>query len=264
MATASSAPAWPFRAWGSAVSASAQLLDRLPDLPRHVEARGLLLSGRCEVLAAGDGALLCARETPLVCVVGRPGPAAFAQVLAGAGEHEFLAPATERAFVQSALDEWEAEEAAVHVLPEGTPLPPPLPGIDVGCLDQGDEESLPTMPEDLAHELRTVLPHGLVVVAFDGDEPASFAYASWTTEGWFDLSVDTLAAHRRRRLAEAAARELMALQGAAGRRPVWGAAESNLASRGLARKLGFVEVDRLVVFTRRRGEAAAGPQAALS
>jgi hypothetical protein len=232
-------------------------------VPRHVEARGLLLSGRCEVLAEGDGALLCSRDRPLVCVVGRPGPGVFARIVAGAGDHEFLAPAAERAFLQQALGEWEAEEAAVHVLPDGAPLPPPLPGIDVGCLDQEDEDSLPVVPEDLAHELRTALPHGPVVVAFDGDEPASFAYAPWTTEGWFDVSVDTLEAHRRRRLADAAARELMALQAAAGRRPVWGAVASNVASLGLARKLGFVEVDRLVVFTRRRGDAAAGPQAAL-
>jgi hypothetical protein len=264
MATASSVPAWRWRAWGSAGSAGAELLRRLPDLPRHVEARGLLLSGRCQVLAEGDGALLCAHETPLVCVVGRPGPAAFARVMAGAGDHQFLGPAAERAFLEAALREWEAEEAAVHVLPEGAPLPPPLEGIDVGCLDAGDEESLPLVPEDLAHELRTALPHGPVVVAFDGDEPASFAYASWTTEGWFDLSVDTLEAHRRRGLADAAARELMALQGAAGRRPVWGAVESNVASRHLARKLGFVEVDRLVVFTRRRGDGAVGTHAALS
>ena len=132
----------------------------------------------------------------------------------------------------------------------------------MGCLDEEDEDSLPSIPEDLAHELRTALPHGPVVVAFDGDEPASFAYAPWTTEGWFDLAVDTLEPHRRRGLADAAVRELMALQAGAGRRPVWGVVESNVASRHLALKLGFVEVDRLVVFTRRRGDSAAGPHAA--
>ena len=41
-----------------------------------------------------------------------------------------------------------------------------------------------------------------------------------------------------------------------------GAVESNVASRRLAQKLGFREVDRLVVFTRRRGDTAAGPHAA--
>jgi hypothetical protein len=251
------------RAWGSAVSRPADLLKRVPDVPRHVEARGLLLSGRCEVVAEGDGALVCARETPLVCVVGRPGPAAFARVVAGAGDHEFLVPADQRAFVEKALVQWDAEEAGVHVLPDGAPLPGPVEGIDVGCLDQGDEASLPPIPEDLAHELRTALAHGPVVVAFAGDEPAAFAYASWTTEGWFDLAVDTLEPFRRRGLAEAAVRELMILQGAAGRRPVWGAVHSNVASRHLALKLGFREVDRLVVFTRRRGDSATGPHSSL-
>jgi hypothetical protein len=232
-------------------------------VPRHVEARGLLLSGRCEVLAEGDGALVCARETPLVCVVGRPGPGAFARVMAGAGDHEFLVPVEDRAFVEKALVQWDAEEAAVHVLPEGAPLPPRVAGIEVGCLAPGDQDALPTVPEDLSHELRTALGYGPVVVAFAGDEPAAFAYAPWETEGWFDLSVDTLEPFRRRGLAEAAARELMTLQGAAGRRPVWGAVASNLASLRLAEKLGFREVDRLVMFTRRRGETASGPHAAL-
>ena len=232
-------------------------------MPRHVEARGLLLSGRCEVLAEGDGALVCARQTPLICVVGRPGPGTFARVMAGGGEHEFLVPADERAFVEKALGAWEAEEAAVHVLPEGAPLPRPVDDVAVGCLAQGAHDALPAVPEDLSHELRTALEHGPVVVAFAGDQPAAFAYAPWETEGWFDLSVDTLAPFRRRGLAEAAARELMVLQGAAGRRPVWGAIASNVASRRLAEKLGFREVDRLVIFTRRRGESAAGPHAAL-
>jgi ribosomal protein S18 acetylase RimI-like enzyme len=233
------------------------ILERVADLPRHVEARGLLLSGRCEVLAEGEGALVCARETPLVCVVGRPGPGTFARVLAGPGEREFLAPADEREFVEAALPEFEPEEAAVHVLPAGAALPPAAADVEVGCLEQGDQELLPALPDELDHELRTALDHGPVVVAFAGDQPAGFAYAPWVTETLFDVSVDTLAAFRRRGLGEAAARELIGLFGAAGRRPVWGAVSSNQASLRLARKLGFREVDRLVLFTRRRGESTA-------
>jgi hypothetical protein len=240
-----------------------QILERVVDVPRHVEARGLLLSGRSEVVAEGAGALVCARETPLVCVVGRPGSAAFTRVLAGPGEREFLAPADERGFVESALPEWDAEEAAVHVLPEGAPLSPAAEGIAVGCLEQGDQDLLPPLPDELGHELRTALGHGPVIVAFAGDEPAGFAYAPWVTEAFFDVSVDTLTPYRRRGIGEAAARELLILQGAAGRRPVWGAVSSNLASLRLAAKLGFFEVDRLVLFKRRRGESAPGPHAAL-
>lgn len=239
----------------------AGILERVIDLPRHVEARALLLSGRCEVVAEGEGALVCARETPLVCVVGRPGPAAFARVLAGPGEREFLAPADERGFVEAALPQWEAEEAAVHVLPAGAPLPPAASGVAVGCLEPGDQDLLPALPDELDHELRTALGHGPVVVAFAGDKPAGFAYAPWVTEGFFDVSVDTLVPFRRRGLGEAAARELMILQGASGRRPVWGAVASNRASLHLAGKLGFREVDRLVVLTRRHGESV--PHAAL-
>jgi GNAT acetyltransferase-like protein len=241
----------------------AEILERVADLPRNVEARGLLLSGRCEVLAEGEGALVCARETPLVCVVGRPGHGAFARVLAGPGEHEFLAPAGERAFVEAVLPEWEPEEAHVHVLPEGTPLPTAAAGVPVGCLEPGDQDLLPALPDELDHELRTALGHGPVMVAFAGNQPAGFAYAPWVTETLFDVSVDTLSAYRRRGMGEAAARELIALLGAEGRRPVWGAVSSNLASLHLASKLGFQEVDRLVLFTRRRSEFAAGPHAAL-
>jgi hypothetical protein len=38
------------------------------------------------------------------------------------------------------------------------------------------------------------------------------------------------------------------LQAAQGRRPVWGALDSNLPSLRLAARLGFRPVDRLVVF----------------
>jgi RimJ/RimL family protein N-acetyltransferase len=75
----------------------------------------------------------------------------------------------------------------------------------------------------------------------------------------WDVSIDTLEEHRGRSLGAAAVRFMIEYMRGEGRDPVWGALESNRASLRLAAKLGFVPVDRIVVFSRGRWALLTGP-----
>ncbi len=75
----------------------------------------------------------------------------------------------------------------------------------------------------------------------------SFCYAALPTETLWDVSIDTLAAFRRRGLAAACFALAVETLSKTGRRPVWGAVDSNVASLQLAERLGFRPVDRLAV-----------------
>ena len=81
-------------------------------------------------------------------------------------------------------------------------------------------------------------------------EAVSFCYAGSVTEQLWDISIDTLAEHRRRGYAALCVAFMVNHMRKQGKEPVWGALETNDASLGLAAKLGFVPVDRVVVFER--------------
>jgi RimJ/RimL family protein N-acetyltransferase len=74
-------------------------------------------------------------------------------------------------------------------------------------------------------------------------------YAGWRTEKWWDVSIDTVEAYRRRGYAARAVRFMIGHMAGLGQAPVWGALESNIASMHLAASLGFVAIDQLAVFS---------------
>jgi RimJ/RimL family protein N-acetyltransferase len=78
----------------------------------------------------------------------------------------------------------------------------------------------------------------------------TFCYTASETETLWDASIDTLEPYRRRGLARECARFLIHHMTVHGKAPVWGSFESNEASLGLARTLGFRPAGRLVVFFR--------------
>ena len=89
-----------------------------------------------------------------------------------------------------------------------------------------------------------------VVAAFDGALPVAFAYVASETESLWDISIDTIQSHRRQGYAEAAALHLMRRMREQGKSAVWGALQTNRASANLARRLAFMENDKLWVLTR--------------
>ena len=228
------------------------LLAILPDVPRWVELRSLLRVGRGEVLGFRDNPLACAVADPAfgaAFVVGKPAEEAIGEALALAGPHgTLMTPAENCVWVSGALPELEVERAILHQLVQ-LPVLPTLRTGEVRHLAPGELETLP-VPPLLQSELRVAEAAGTpIAAALAGDTPVAFCYAGSVTESLWDISIDTLAPWRRRGYATRAARFEIERFATLGLRPVWGAVESNVASRGLAQSLGFIPADELCIFS---------------
>jgi GNAT superfamily N-acetyltransferase len=228
------------------------LAAALPDIPRWVETRALLLSGRCRVFTGSDpaaGFMVRGDREPLICVVGRPEAAAVREAARGTDpERRVLAPLSSAEYLRGILPDWRVATATVHRLgPDAGPFP--QPASDLRLVEPGAErERIATrLPAGLREELTRLPPEAAMAVAVADGEPAAVCYAAWETETLWDLSIDTLEPFRRRGLAARLSAFLIAQMRERGKEPVWGAEDDNTASLRLAAKLGFVPVDRLVL-----------------
>jgi GNAT superfamily N-acetyltransferase len=224
-------------------------LSRLPDLPLWVETRGLLLGESSKLLenSTRSGFVVWSTKDGLGSVVGEPEPHALA--LAAGDVPELLAFTDNIERVRSLLLEFRAEPATVFSAPEQ--LPPALPHQcrEISLSEIAEQVHL---PDELLSELTGVAEDGVsVVAAFNDGLPVAFTYVASETESLWDVSIDTIQSHRRQGYAAAAVLHLMRNMRKKGKSAVWGALESNRASANLARRLGFVENDRLWVLTRR-------------
>ncbi len=213
----------------------------------------MLLDGSGEVLGLSVEPLELAVVDPafaLVGVVGRPAVGALGEAAALAGPKVAILAAPESvAWVAAALPEMRAERAFLHLLGPEPRLPVIAPGA-VRRLGANDVEALDDLPDDLRDELRAASAAGVAIAgALDNGVPVAFCYAGSATESLWDVSIDSRPEWRRRGFAARAAAFEIERLGALGKRPVWGAVESNAASRGLAAKLGFVPADEIWVFT---------------
>jgi RimJ/RimL family protein N-acetyltransferase len=223
-------------------------LSRLPDLPLWVETRDLLLREGSRLLEnpSRSGFVVWSTERGSGSVVGEPESHALA--LAAADVPELLAFADNIERVRSLLPEFEAEPATVFSAPEQLP---PAPPHRCRAIRLSEIAALEHLPDILAAELSDVAKDGVTVVAsFDDVLPVAFAYVASETESLWDVSIDTIPSHRRQGYAAAAVLHLMRRMREYGKSAVWGALENNRASANLARRLGFVENDRLWVLTR--------------
>ncbi len=234
--------------------AAAALVEALPDLPRWVEARGMLLSG--EGFVAGGrpsprGCLVASPELRLIVAVRRPPRRAVDEAAALAGTGWVLLAAPEEApYLTPALPGWTAEEAVLHTLPDPRRRFRQPPGVDLRVLDNPAPLLLGEIPPTLHRELLQALRRTEVIAAFVDGAPVAFCYAGSVTERWWDVSIDTLEPYRRRGLARACVVAGIRRMRRLGKEPVWGALASNEPSLRLAAKLGFRPVDRLIVFQR--------------
>lgn len=260
------------RAPGGA-SPLALALTRVPDAPRWIDTRGMLLSGRATVFAAdaSGGFVAAVPDAALASIVGRPPAGIVRQALAALrGDVNLLAQMEDADYTASLVAGWRRQRALIHVLADG-----------IRWEDESDRgaqvftrETAPAfdhVPDPLRRELRDAL-NGRTISRFvpgivpeappiaaravvpmaaawaDG-RPVAFCYPVWQTETLWDVSIETLPAYRRRGLGAKAARRLIRHLRHAGRSPVWGALETNAASRRLAARLGFLETAGLAVFT---------------
>jgi hypothetical protein len=213
----------------------------VPDAPASIEARAMTLDDDAWAIELADGAWVLGSDgARLLAVVGGPaGPAAAREAVAAlaarpgwtllAADDRDDVVATARAVGRA------AERATIYTLPDLDALP-----AGDGATLLGADEDLAHLPPGLAEELGDALGRGRPVwcARVDG-VAASFAYAPWRSESWFDVAVDTAAGYRQLGLATIVAAAMIRLEYADGRRAVWGADDANLASVRLARRLGF-------------------------
>ena len=242
-----------------------QLLDELaaslPDLPRWVAPRGLLLERRCDILLGPEGKrsagyLVLEHGGPEAFAVHRPVASLVTQLdQLGSPAERILVPIESAEPWRALLPGWREQAAVVHVHPAPASLP--RPAHPTRFLTLADVSALDDLPAGLASELEQALSRGPVAAAFDGARPVAFCHAAYRTESWFDLSIDTLAEHRRQGFATAAAAHLIHHLLSQGKKPVWGALDADTASIAMAKKYGFRAVDRMMMFSAPR--AASGP-----
>lgn len=250
-------------------------LTRVPDRPRWIDTRGMLLSGRSVVFAPSgpaDADLITAvPDAALASIVGRPPIASVRKAVSSlAGDVNVLSQMEDADYVAAALTGWRRQRAIIHVLPSALKWER---DTDTGAriFSRQTAPRFDHVPEHLRRELldalngRTVsrfvpghLPRSsslvsrvtvaMAAVWADG-RPVSFCYPVWQTETLWDVSIETLPAYRGQGLGGRAARTLIRHMRATGRAPVWGALETNTASRALAARLGFLETAGIAVFT---------------
>jgi GNAT superfamily N-acetyltransferase len=232
----------------------ADLARTLLDTPRWVETRFMLLRGEALVRGlTGDRRHFVAvsGRWPLISVVGRPDAAFISGAVEGVDEDVNVLCAEEDAdHVACALPGWRRIGATVHGWPGDMPLPTPPPPDEARLIPREELATLRHVPPGLREELLTAADYSPVAGAFAGGAPVAFCCASAITETLWDIGIDTLDGYRRRGLARKAAELLIATLGAAGKFPVWGSEDGNEPSLALARKIGFVPLERLVVFER--------------
>jgi len=230
-----------------------ELAAALPDLPRWVGARGLLLARRGELLLGpegtrGAGYVVVERDGPEAFAVHRPVASLVAELLAHPALQSLFVPLENAEPWRAPLAGWREESAVLHIHPAPAELPGPTQATRL--LTLADVEDLARLPAELARELTRALGHGPVAAAFEAGRALSFCHAAYRTESWFDLSIDTLEEHRRRGLASSAASFLIQHMLREHRRPVWGALDADAPSLAMAKKYGFRAIDRLSVFRR--------------
>ena len=235
-----------------------EILAALPDLPRWVEARGMLLSGRCEIVSCGESAgdvILQSRSAPLLVIVGDPPLEPLASSVAEPGLGVVLCGPERADEVRPLLEGWKRVGAVIHRFGgDDPPISRGRAGYEIGILAEKDGSGrLGHLPPPLRAEISSALSGGHVAAAMRDGVPISFCYPVWETETLWDVSVDTLESHRNRGLGAACAAFLIDHMRRHEKEPVWGAREDNAPSLAVASNLGFAPVDRMIVFVRQPG-----------
>ena len=187
------------------------------------------------------------RDEAMGAVLGRPGAELVRRALRRTPRDlELLVQDDAAEAVGAALPRWRVAGATLHRLAEPVaPGPPPGPGVVL--LDAPDETALRRVPRNLRADVEGA---DAIALSLAGDRVAAVCAAGAVTETLWDVGIDTVPAHRRRGHATAAFRALAAHMAAAGRQPVWGAEDDNVASLRLAAKLGFEPAGHLAVVKR--------------
>lgn len=240
----------------------ATVLAALPDDPIHVEARGLLLErpdatvvldGDHDDTAAHGHGFVFAAEHGMAIGFGSPGTALVHELRDVADEHGMVQEQLELHLPMSISDDWLAlDEVAstgghrVQALvdPSDHARITELISHEYAIIADRHDPLLETLPRALRAEFAAMRPWPMVVASLAGQGIASIASAFVQTEGYFDVSIDTVPAFRREGFGAACAAALIRVQAERGKAPVWMVREKNKPSLALSKRLGFVDVGR--------------------
>ena len=231
-----------------------ELANLLPDIPLWVDTRGLLLSEHCRIFGFDSedslNFVVSSTQAPLAAVVGHPAPAAIREAVEDfQSEAEVVSSLTSAHHVAEVLNDWRMEVAILHSLPPTVTWELVEEG-DSRILERADLPELRHLPPELKRELEIATDYLNFAAAFLDSRAASFCWTYLVTETYWDVSVETLKPYQRKGLAYSASISMINYMRTLRKEPVWGAVESNHASLALAHKIGFKEVDRLMVFER--------------
>lgn len=221
-------------------------LQLVPDEPRWIEGRGILLSGHAEVCGDEDGLLIRNRREGSRLAVAWRRPPSLADSVARVEAEELLCAHEDAEWVAAQLGGWKCEGASLFRLDDAAVIEP----LASKARLLSSEDELNDLEQELRDEIEEARAAGEVWCAEAEGRVASFAYSYWRTEGHFDISIDTPEAFRRRGLARIAVSGLIRAERERGLEPVWGAMDDNVASSELARTLGFVRHDAIAIFSR--------------
>jgi len=232
------------------MSSNLALAQKIPDLPRWVETRDFLLWGQPEIFGLQEvpDLALAIRdpESQSVFIVGTPTVSAV-QVATHANTRGFvLAPEEQGDWLAAILPDWTRTRAILHTLTDSSHLPA-AQAEQVRFLDPSLLDKL-SLSEEFRAELKSGAEQSKIAATFVDDQPVAFCYAGSITETLWDISIDTLAEHRRHGYAGLCVAYMIHHMQTLGKQPVWGALQENPASWRLAQKLGFVAMDALAIF----------------
>ncbi len=231
-----------------------ELAKALPDIPRFIESRGMLLANRCKIFGFEESEcksfVVCHNEVGLISVIGKPSIEAIRQAVEGSDKQgAVLAFDDNYLMVKEGLPNWQSEKATLYLLVD-SPTLPCVPDGRVRFLKAEEVESLTGISGELKEELVIESKVTRIAATIIDDQAVSFCYAGAVTESLWDISIDTREGFRHQGYAALCVAFMIDHFNRQGKKPVWGAVESNTASMNLAAKLGFVPVDELYVFER--------------
>jgi GNAT superfamily N-acetyltransferase len=213
-------------------------LREFADTPSTLEFRSLALAADAAVFRSGGGLLLVDASRSMICAAGAVERRDARRLYESKARNcEVLA---DRSACLALGEEFRFTRALISVLAQAWQCPTDrVPGLVVRPLEPDDP--LDHLPGELRDELAGPRDDPAVYAGFLDRVAVSFAYTASLSETLADVSIDTLAAARRRGVARQVVSRLINHILALGRSPVWGAAEDNAASLALAASLGFTK-----------------------
>lgn len=231
-----------------------KILQQLPDIPRWIYARWMILSGQARIYAdekAGTSSSIIQHPTNgLTCVIGKPGTELVHRALSEEGlAVRIITYVDNDRYIENLIPGWTRSPAYLHLL-ENTVPEINHSGQSIRFLESDDISEAIHIPDELRREYLDAMLHSPVAALFIDNKPVSFCYAAAESESLWDISVDTLEDYRNRGYALLTVSFMIEHMSEKGKRPVWGAEESNHPSKRLAQKLGFKPVDTIFLYSK--------------